>query len=93
MTHDDMDTQTLSASYVAQVDVAYREYLKAKLKSEQRRDRQIIWSVRLSAAAIVIVALAMLTACAEGPTEKCLRYGFQPHTDAYATCLMTLDQR
>lgn len=41
----------------------------------------------------MLIVVGALSACAEGPTEKCLRYGFQPHTDAYATCLMTLDQR
>lgn len=45
----------------------------------------------VGAAAVFMLAMA-LSGCAEGPTESCLRYGFQPHTDAYATCLMTLDR-
>lgn len=47
----------------------------------------------ISLIAAMFVVVSLVASCAEGPTEKCLRYGFQPHTDAYATCLLTLDNK
>lgn len=46
--------------------------------------------MRIIIAATFILALV---GCAESAPNKCLRYGFTPHTDGFSNCMLQLENR
>lgn len=47
----------------------------------------------VAAAAAFMLAMAIVGCASEDVPSKCLRYGFTPHTDGFANCMLQLDNQ
>lgn len=43
--------------------------------------------------AAIILTLTLAGCASESVPDKCLRYGFTPHTDGFSNCMLQLDNR